>query len=134
MANNGNEDDIIKQNAMENLRQMLLMYAESNEKVIAKFNKILRRLSLIFSVLALIGLTGIGFIIYAVTRPASETASTLKMIDELNKTVLLQRKFNRDDREDIAKARSEYLQLRRIDSINNRKDSILKIKLLKAVK
>lgn len=49
---------------IESLRQPLLSYVNSNEKMLIKFNKILRRLTVIFFVLVFSLLVGAGFIVY----------------------------------------------------------------------
>lgn len=124
-----------KEDIIGELRRTLLNHIESNERVLAKFNRIMNWLFIIFIALSLTTLTGIAFLIYTVTRPASATGVAMKQVQQLSETVTLQRKLNERDRQDIAKARDQIGPVLRFqDSVNRRKDSIINAQYKKSIK
>lgn len=112
---------------MEQLKTLLLDDIEKQEGVLAHYSanfvlyqKIFRRITIIYVTVALILLTGISLLIYVTTHPLPASQATLHHIEILEQTITYQQKFNQQDRadllkerEDIAKARTQVSDMQR---------------------
>lgn len=107
----------------------------AQHQTIQLFRKILRRLTFIFICLSLSIVMWFFVITHFINVRVSANTAALKNINELNKNVLLQRRFNEMDRIDISNARKELAPvLRMIDSTKHVQDSIWKRQIKREMK
>lgn len=124
-----------KNEIIEQLRKDLISYIKIQEEVAALYKKILKRITIITVPVALLLLMGIGFTIYTITKPLPPNEFTIKNVQDWNNSILIQRKFIEMDRQDIARAREQFMEgLRRQDSIERERDSVLDFKYRQAIK
>lgn len=91
------------------------------EAIFSLFNKILRRLSVIFLTMSATLILGIIYIIYIVKQPISKTEMAMKQVEEMSYNIVMQRKFIEMNRDDI----NLLMKLR--DSISKNNKLIMKL-------
>lgn len=91
------------------------------EAIFSLFNKILRRLSVIFLTMSATLILGIIYIIYIVKQPISKTEAAMRQVQEMSYNIVMQRKFIEMNRDDI----NLLMKLR--DSISKNNKLIMKL-------
>src|SRR5204862_7890575 len=87
---------------MEELKKAMLNFIDARERKDVTDRKILRRLTLLVVGIGLCTIMLLWVVIYMISRPVAASVVALKNFEDLNKTILIQRKFNQEDRQDIA--------------------------------
>ena len=120
---------------IENLRQALLSHIRSNEKVNAKFQKIINMLMVVIIALSTLTLAGVIFSNYIIIAFSDKTDAAMQRIERFNKTSILQQNLNQAERKDIAVTRSQLAPFIKMqDSTLKAKDSIINKAYKKAIK
>ena len=103
---------------MEELKKAMLNFIDARERKDVTDRKILRRLTVLVVGVGLCTIMLLSVLIYLVNRPVAASVIALKNFENLTKTILVQRKFNDEDRKDIALARTQYITLlKQVDSM-----------------
>lgn len=119
----------LRNTLQQNLKHTKELVTEQ-QKTFILFQRILKRFTVLFILFAVCIVVGIFTLSNFINSRVATNTQALKNINELNHNVLLQRRFNQIDREDIANARKDIAPaLHIIDSTKKRQDSIWKKKI-----
>jgi hypothetical protein len=110
-----NYDD--KAVANSHLKQLLLQQINSQERVNARYGKILRRITYIYCVLSLAILGGLMFVIYSINKPESKIYELMKEVSGLETRTTLQRQYIEIDKNTLDSIEKE---LKVIDKKNKK--------------
>ena len=124
-----------KENIVEHLKQIMLTHIHSNERAAALSKKVLNRLILIVIMAASSVLIGIVIVIYMLIQTGNKNKEAWENIKTVNKYMLEQRNFIKEDRQDAATARAQNAETAdHLNVMSRRMDSLLNVNYKRQIK
>lgn len=124
-----------KDKIVEHLKQIMLTHIESNERNAALSKKVLNRLILIVIMAATSVLIGIIIVIYMLLQTENKNKIAWENIEAVNKYMIEQRNFIKEDRQDAATARAQNAETAdHLNVMSKRMDSLLNVNYKRAIR